>query len=267
METRLAILAGTGDLPQILAKGDPQAVFATFAGVDVVVPSGLIHLPAAFDRLGTLFEALHNHGVTEVVFAGAMSRPALNPANFDPRMIELAPRLMAAMGRGDDALLREVAAVFTEEGFTVKAAQDIAPDLVLPANTRFGPVPGKQDLADAQKGQDILAALAAMDVSQAVVVAGGQVLGIETIQGTDAMLGFASRTPPRLRRAKGVLVKAPKPGQDMRFDVPTIGPETISAAAAAGLAGIFIQAGGVNVLHRDAVERALEETGLFLLAR
>ncbi len=267
MEPRLAILAGTGALPQILAAGDPQAVFVTFAGVDVDVPATLAHLPAAFDRLGTLFDGLHDRGVTEVVFAGAMSRPALNPANFDAKMMALAPRLMAAMGQGDDALLREVAAVFTEEGFIVKAAHEVAPDLMLPAETRIGPVPDKQDVTDAQKGLDILAVLAPMDVSQAAVVAGGQVLGIETIQGTDAMLGFVAQTPAHLRRAKGVLVKGPKPGQDMRFDVPTIGPDTVRAAATAGLAGIYIPAGGVNVLQRDAVEQVLAETGLFLHAR
>ncbi|HHI71658.1 MAG TPA: DUF1009 domain-containing protein, partial [Rhodobacteraceae bacterium] len=135
MEPRLAILAGTGALPQILAEADPKAVFVSFAGVDVDVPDGLIHLPAAFDRLGTLFDGLHESGITEVVFAGAMSRPALNPANFDARMMALAPRLMAAMGQGDDALLREVAAVFTEEGFVVKAAHEVAPDLMLPTET------------------------------------------------------------------------------------------------------------------------------------
>ena len=267
MEPRLAILAGSGALPQVLASGDPQAVFVSFAGVDVAVPDGLTHLPASFEKLGALFQGLLDLSVTEVVFAGSMVRPALNPSEFDMKMTALAPRLMAAMGQGDDALLREVAAVFEEEGFAVKAAHEVAPMLLLPADTHIGPPPDKQDVADAQKGLDILTTLAPMDVSQAAVVAGGQVLGIETVQGTDAMLAYVAQTPAHLRRAKGVLVKGPKQGQDMRFDVPTIGVGTVRNAAKAGLAGIYIAAGGVNVLERDAVEQALKDTGLFLHAR
>ena len=263
METRLAILAGTGDLPQILAKADPAAVFVTFEGGEVKVPEGQTHLSASFEKMGALFAALHQAGATDLVFAGAMSRPTLNPANFDAKMMALAPGLISAMGQGDDALLRAVATAFENEGFAVKAAHEIAPELNLPKQTLIGPPPDNQQGRDAKRARDILAALGPQDVSQSAVVAGGQVLGIETIQGTDAMLEFVAATPNHLRRAKGVLVKVQKPEQDMRFDVPTIGVGTIRSAAKAGLAGIYISS-GVNVLNKPAVEQALVQTGLFL---
>ncbi len=267
MSSRLAILAGEGALPGILARAAPEAVFVTFAGVNAIQPPEMAHLAASFERLGALFEALHGHGVTEVVFAGAMRRPALDPARFDATMLALAPRLMAAMGQGDDALLREVATIFEGQGLALRAAHEIAPALLMMPGTRIGPAPGAREEADAQRGFDILAALGPLDVGQCAVVAGGQVLGIETLQGTDAMLGFVTATPPDLRRAPGVLVKAPKPEQDRRFDLPTIGPGTVQAAARAGLAGIFIAGGGVNVLDRPATEAALADSGLFLMAR
>lgn len=170
------------------------------------------------------------------------------------------------MGQGDDALLRAVADIFESEGFCIKAAHDILPELLLQKGSHFGPQPGSLDQIDQAKAMTVLAALSPLDISQAVVVARGQVLGIETLQGTDAMLAYVATTPAHLRRAKGILLKGPKKGQDLRFDVPTIGKDTVHAAAAAGLAGIYVLSGWVNVLHRDQVEQALRETGLFLRA-
>ena len=266
MTSNIAILAGQGDLPQILAANYPDALFVTFAGVKVSVPDGMAHLPASFEAMGALFDGLKQIGVKDLVFAGAMARPSLNPAKFDAKMSTLAPRLMEIMGQGDDALLRAVAGIFETEGFAVKAAHEIMPDLLLTAGRHFGPEPSSLDQIDSSKGMNILATLSPLDISQAVVVAGGQVLGIETIQGTDAMLAYVATTPEHLLRKKGVMVKGPKKGQDMRFDVPTIGKETVYAAAKAGLAGIYILSGWVNVLNLADVEHALKETGLFLRA-
>jgi len=267
MAGRLAILAGQGDLPQILARSVPGAVFVTFAGIDVDVPAGLDHLEAGFERIGTLFAALHERAVDQVVFAGSMARPALDPARFDETMMALAPRLMAAMGQGDDGLLREVASVFEEQGFCVRGAQAVTPDLTLLAGARIGPEPGKGDLADAARAGDILQALAPLDMAQCAVVAGGQVLGVETLQGTDAMLRFVAETPAYLRRTPGVMVKQPKVGQDLRFDMPAIGPQTLRAAAAAGLAGIVIAAEGVLVFDQPAMRQIVRDSGLFVLSR
>ncbi len=267
MSRRLAILAGEGELPRLLQDAREDAVYVTFEGVDARPPQGARHLAAGFERLGALFADLHREGVGEVVFAGAMRRPALDPARFDATMHALAPRLMRAMGQGDDALLRTVAAVFEEQGFAVRGAHEIRPDLVLAPGTLIGPAPGTGDLEDAARGEAVLAALAPLDVGQAVVVAGGQVMGIETLQGTDAMLRFTGETPASLWRKRGVLVKRPKAGQDLRFDMPVIGPATLRAAAAANLAGVVIAAGEVLVLDQPAVAVICRECGLFLLAR
>ena len=115
---------------------------------------------------------------------------------------------------------------------------------------------------------DILLALSPLDVGQGAVVAGGLCLGIETLQGTDALLRFVAETPEHLQRgAGGVLVKAPKRGQDLRVDMPAVGPDTVRNAARAGLDGIVVSAGKVVLIDRDATRAALEETGLFLFAR
>lgn len=261
----LAILSGAGALPVMLAEAHPEALRVVFRGGDHAMPPPLAE--HRLERLGALFQDLKAQGVARVVLAGAMARPALDPAALDPFMMQLAPRLMAAMQGGDDAVLRLIVAVFEEQGFAVVGAHELMPALTL-AEGVLGAAPSDADLADAGRAADILLALSPLDIGQGAVVAGGLCLGIETLQGTDALLRFVAETPAHLRQgARGVLVKAPKRGQDLRVDMPAVGPETVRNAAAAGLAGIVVAAGRVLLLEREATLAALDETGLFLAGR
>jgi len=263
---RLAILAGQGALPQQIAAAHPDALFVHFEGIEVARPANQT-LSASYERFGEMFDGLQRAGVAEVVFAGGLARPALNPANFDAKMIQLAPGFMAAMQGGDDGLLRAVIAAFENEGFAVRGAHELVSGLTAQPGLLAGPDPTEIDLKDAARARAILAALGPLDVGQGAVVADGQALGVETAQGTDAMLRFVAETPEKLRhRARGVLVKAPKPGQDLRIDMPAIGPTTIAAAIHAGLAGVFIAANEVLLIDRDETLQAADEAGLFLLA-
>lgn len=263
---RLAVLAGQGALPQTIAAQHPAALFVHFDGLAVDLPEHEA-LAVSYERFGEMFAGLHAAGVTEVVFAGGLARPTLNPANFDTRMKELAPGFMTAMAGGDDGLLRAVIAAFEAEGFAVRGAHELIAELTAAPGLLAGPAPSQSDLNDAARAHAILRALGPLDVGQGVVVADGQALGVETAQGTDAMLGFVAMTPAKLRqRARGVLVKAPKPGQDLRVDMPAIGPATIAAASRAGLAGIVINAGQVLLIERAETLAAAESAGLFLLA-
>jgi DUF1009 family protein len=139
--------------------------------------------------------------------------------------------------------------------------------LLAPDGAFAGPAPDEAAQADIARARELAAAIGALDVGQGAVVAQGVCLGLETIQGTDALLDFVAATPQRLRPESGragVLYKGPKPGQDWRMDLPAIGPETVRRAADAGLAGIAVRAGGVLVLGREATVAAAERAGLFL---
>ena len=206
-----------------------------------------------------------------MTFAGGIVRPALRPLRFDLTMLRLAPRLLRGMRGGDDTTLRLVAGIFEAEGFAVRgAARD--PDRPRRAaracSTRRAPGDGRP-APTPTRAAAIVAALGAADVGQAAVVAGGICLGLESIQGTDALLDFVARTAAELRPAgaRGVLFKAPKPGQDRRMDLPAIGPGTVDGAAAAGLAGVAVEAGGVMILDLAATVAAADAAGLFLWAR
>ncbi|MGG7644549.1 LpxI family protein [Rhodovulum sp. YNF3179] len=271
---KLAILAGGGALPgQIAAAaeaaGRPVTLVA-FAGTTVEA-AGFPVIAARIEKLGALFADLRAAGVTHVVMAGGMRRPALDPAGFDDTFLAVAPRLMAAMQGGDDGLLRVVIAVFEEAGFTVEAPHDLVPALTAAPGFLTATAPGHADRADADRAAEIVQGLGALDIGQGAVVAQGLCLGVETVQGTDAMLRFVAETArgarPNPDGARGVLLKMPKPGQDLRVDMPAIGPETVRGAAAAGLAGIVLAAGRVLVLERDETLAAAEAAGLFVWAR
>ncbi|SFI76437.1 LpxI family protein [Celeribacter neptunius] len=259
--TRTAIIAGAGSLPKLLAEALVSPVYVTFD--DIEVPEGLDRLPARIEKLGKLFKELKAMDVGAVTFAGAMARPKVNPVKLDRHALKLA----MSLGKGDDALLREVLALFESQGFLVRSATEIRPDLLLAPGTLWGRKPSKQDEEDATRAQAVLDALSPLDVGQGAVCAGGQMLGIETVQGTNAMLGFVAETPAKLRRDKGVFVKTPKRGQELRIDMPTIGPDTVEAVIEAGLGGIVIPGGKLIVLDQDRVKTRVEEAGLFLKAR
>lgn len=263
--SQTAIIAGRGALaPAVAAALDRPPVFA----LEGFAPEDLPATPFRLERLIPFLDALHDQGVTQVVFAGAIRRPPLNPELFDPRTAQLVPRILTAMQSGDDAALRIVLDVFEENGLRVCSVSEIAPNLV-PGEGILCGAPTGQDRRDAALAARILQATGPLDLGQGAVVAQGLCLALETLPGTAAMLDFAGRHAglrPDPRGARGVLYKAPKPGQDMRIDLPTIGPDSVDQAAAAGLAGLAWSAGQVIVLERDETIRRAEAAGLFLWA-
>lgn len=264
MADRLAILAGRGAMPVALAAAHPEALCVAFDGVET--PLARIDARHRFEGFGALIDDLKARGVARLVLAGGVGRPPLDPQAFDPFMQALAPRLLAALQGGDDALVRLVISVFEEQGFEVIGAHELLPELTAAPGLLAGAAPDEATRADISRARDILAALSPLDVGQGAVVDSGLVLGIETQQGTDAMLRFVAETPASLRGRGGVLVKRPKIGQDLRVDMPAIGPDTLRGAAKAGLQGVVIAAGQVVLIERAALIAAAEEAGLFLLA-
>ena len=266
--SRVALIAGAGRLPAALASALPQPLICALEGY---VPDGLVpDLTFRVERLVPFFRALEEAGVTTVTFAGAVQRPRLDPSLFDHGTAQLVPRLLAAMGQGDDATLREVIALFEDAGFAVAGTAEIAPALVPEAGVLAGSLAG-QDEKDARRAAAIVEALGAVDVGQACVVAQGLCLGVEALPGTDALLrqvaGIEAPLRPDPAHGRGVFYKAPKPGQDRRIDLPTLGPSTVTAVAQAGLGGIAFQAGGVICLDLPQMVDAANAAGLFLWAR
>lgn len=259
----LALIAGTGDLPDAVlgALADRPLICAMegFAPdeltADVIFP---------LEQLGSFLADLKAQGVTEVCMAGAVQRPKVDPTRIDTATLPLVPILQQALASGDDGALRAVIGIFEDAGLTVKAAHEIAPDLLPPLGGLTEAQPSEADLADADRAAGILRAMGSADIGQACAVSKGQALAVESIFGTAWMLQSLTQRPDA---GGGVLFKGPKPDQDRRVDLPAIGPDTVTDAVAAGLSGIVIEKGGVMVLQRDHVIAECNRLGLFLYVR
>lgn len=267
--TLTALIAGRGALPAALAAAMPLP--ALICAMDGFSPDSVaVDQVFRVERLALLLRWLEDQGVSRVVFAGAVQRPRLDPSLFDPQTAQMVPRLMAALQAGDDATLRAVVAIFEEAGFTVVGVADIAPALVPGAGLLTGQTSAVDD-QDAKRAAAIVLALGGVDVGQGAVVQQGLCLAVEALPGTDQMLAAVADLSDALRPdptgGKGVFYKAPKPGQDLRIDLPTLGVQTVERAAAAGLAGIAWQAGGVICLDLPAMIATAHAAGLFLWSR
>jgi hypothetical protein len=265
MTKDLAILCGTGALPHQLLQACPDALCITFTDIADSLIGGETH---SFERLGLLFEALKRNNISRVVMAGSMQRPALDPSKFDDVMQKIAPDLVTALLQGDDGLLRFVIELFENRGFQVCGAHELLPQLTVVAGLLSDYTPNFQHLADIDKGFAFLKVLSEADIGQSTVFEHGLCLGVETLQGTDALLDFVARTSSSLRHEPGgVLIKTPKIGQDLRVDMPAIGPKTILRLQEAGLAGLAIAAGKVLILEPEQTHALIAQYGLFLIAR
>lgn len=268
----LGILAGGGALPlrvarTALAAGRPVFAIALQDWSDPAEWCGVPHITCAPGSVGRIFAAFRDAGVREVVMAGTVRRPSIRSLSLDAEGARVLSRLGRAFFLGDDGLLRALARVLEEEGFAVVAPQQVLEGLLPPAGllTRVAPPPSRTARTDIARGIEVARALGAVDVGQAVVVQDGLVLGVEAIEGTDALLARCVELT-RAGAEGGVLVKLRKPGQDHRLDLPAIGPGTVNGAAAAALAGVAFEAGATILIDRDRTIAAAEAARLFLLA-
>lgn len=267
MAPKLGILAGGGPLPGHLiaacrSAGRPFFVIALEGQADREVigdaPHAWVRLGAADDSLGRL----RAEGVEEVVMAGPVRRPTLRELRPDRRAARFLAR--GLWSKGDNGLLGAlVRSLEEEEGFRVVGADTVLQEMRAPEGL-FGKVsPGPENKTDIAHGVRVLNATGPLDIGQAVVVQQGIVLGLEAAEGTRGLLARCGTL--RREGQGGVLVKLPKPGQEIRADMPTIGPDTVADAVAAGLAGIAVGAGNTLVLDQPGLIAAADAAGIFIV--
>lgn len=264
---KLGILAGGGDLPARLVsacRGIARDVFVVgFEGISDA--SSVESADHAWTRLGTVgrtIELLHAANVEDLVMAGPIKRPSLRAIGLDSRGTRVLARFLPG-GQGDDRLLSLIVRELEGEGFRVVGVDDILADLLAPEGPIGRLTPDDDGRADIAAGVVIARALGAVDVGQAVVVQQGVALGVEAVEGTNALIercGGLRREGPG-----GVLVKLSKPGQERRADLPTIGVQTVERARDAGLKGIAVEAGRSLVVDRADVAAAADAAALFVV--
>ncbi len=236
-----------------------SVVILTLPGTDAEPYKGNRCIPVGLGDYLEVLGRLSQEGARKLVIAGAVKRP--------PIVVAEASR---DIWNGDDAAIRGLLAPVLDLGFDVVGAHEIVPGLLADPGVLTRARPGKDDHNDVARAAEIVRALGAVDVGQAAVVARRICIAVESAAGTDYMLSTVSKTMlvlfPESGERSGLLYKAPKPGQELRVDLPVVGPETVQGIAEAGLRGMAVQANGVMLLQRDEMVELADHHGLFIWA-
>ena len=262
----LAIISGSGKLPLLIKKSFKKATYITFNKSEKIPVDNV--LECEFEKLGSLFENLKKNNISRIVMAGAISRPQFERKKMDEYTFSIMPVLSAKLVRGDNELLSFIAGEFERNGYEIVGASEILPELLLKPGFVYG-TPYQSVQRDIKKADKVLKMLSSEDIGQGVVVENGLVLGIETLQGTNELLKFVKKTSSHLRTAEigGVFVKRPKVNQNLQFDMPVIGPETINLACSAGLRGLVVSPRSVIVMDQEKCLKIAKANNFFILAK
>ncbi len=269
----VGILAGGGSLPRELA----ECVTARGGAVHIVAiegeaEAGLRGFPmtrVGWGQIGAMLGALKSAGCERLVIVGSVRRPDLSAVRPDLGLFRSLPAILRIIAAGgDDSVLSRVVRFFEEQGFEVVSPAALVPELLVGEGPLGRLAASAADAADVALGFEVVRALGPYDVGQAVVVAKGRLEAVEGVAGTDAMLARVAaarrRGGAQGGKPSGVLVKRPKPGQELRIDLPAIGPGTIGRAIDAGLAGVAVLAGGALAAERAELARRADEGHLFV---
>ena len=269
----VGVIAGGGTMPfavadSLVARGIAPVLFALRGACDPDRVGRFRHHWISVGQLGRATKLFRSEGCRDLIFIGTLLRPALSEIRLDWGTIRVLGRVWASFRGGDDHLLSGIGRILEQDGFRMVGVRDVAPDVLMPAGNIARAVPDAAATADIARGREVLAALGPFDIGQAVVVIDGHVVAVEDIEGTDGLLARVARLRAagriRARSGRGVLVKAPKSGQDLRYDLPTVGARTVEGAAKAGLAGIAVIAGHTIAADAQAMIAAADGAGLFV---
>ncbi len=264
---KLGILAGGGGVPievaeQVTRTGQPFHVIALRGFADQRVE----HFPHTFvglGQLGALLATLERERCKELLIIGSLARPDLTSLRFDLGALRHWRAIYSLTRGGDDRLLRRIVRFFEGQGLSVVGVRDIAPELVANAGLIAGPTPRAPAHAAIAAGLSALTQLAGLDIGQAAIATPNGLCACEDGAGTANLLArYAQRAQ---RAADAVVIKCAKPGQELRVDMPTIGPETLEQMARAGLATLAVSSGSTMIADRPGLRARAETLGISVI--
>jgi DUF1009 family protein len=268
-ERRVGILAGGGELPREIADELARAgLLVAVVAIEGEADADFGTHPVTrvnWGQIGAMIRTLKQARANELVIVGRVHRPELGILRPDLGFFRYLPQIVKIVASGgDDSVLRRVVRFFEQHGIAIIGPGEAAPSLVVGAGPIGKAASSDNDQADIRKGFELVRALGAYDIGQSVIVSGGKIEAIEGAEGTDRMIARAAATRGATEPRTGVLVKRSKPGQDLRVDMPAIGPATVQGVLAAGLDGIAVEAGKVVVAERARTLTAADAAGLFV---
>jgi DUF1009 family protein len=276
MQGPLAIVSGGGTLPfevadAAIARGRKVLLFPIKGAADPQRAKSYPHRWIGLTQGRTLMRLMRKEGCRDVVLIGSLNRPSPWQILLSLHdILSMLPTLLGALRRGDNHLLSVVARFAERNGFHIIGAHEVAPEILVKKGSLTARQPSDIQRTSIDRGLALLNAIGSYDVGQGAVVINQNIVAVEGIEGTDAMLARVRDLRRSGRVAtmagEGVLVKAPKPQQDRRFDLPAIGPKTVRGVAEAGLAGLAVVAGQTVIAEPEELLREADRLKVFVVA-
>jgi DUF1009 family protein len=251
MIRKIALIAGAGPFPMLFAremrKAGRTVVAVAHEGETDPELASLVDALVSIrvGQIGQMIAFFRSHGITEAVMAGGIAKKQIFDFHPDARCLSL---LANVRERGDDALLRALADEMKRDGIAIVSATDLLPSLLAPLGEMTRKLSPREE-EDVRFGWRIAKEIGRLEIGQCVVVREGVVLAVEAIEGSDA----AIRRGGALGERNGVVVKVSKPGQDLRFDLPSVGVGTIDAMSDVAASVLAVEAGKTLVFDREAM--------------
>jgi hypothetical protein len=285
--TRLGLIAGNGRFPFLLldaarAHGAQVVVAAIKEETDPEIDARAAADPGirvhwlSLGELSRLIETFRQEGISQAVMAGQVKHKQIfSSIRPDWRLAKL---LLNLRTRNTDMLLGAVAKVLSDEGIELISSTAYLEPLLAQPGVLTARAPTGEEQQDIAYGRQVALALAGYDIGQTVVVAGQACVAVEAMEGTDATVERAGAilrtldaedeayTPASTLARRLTVVKVAKPAQDMRFDVPVIGPKTIAVMRAAGATCLAIETGRTLIFDRDTVQEQAAAGDIAIIA-
>ncbi|MDR2268324.1 MAG: UDP-2,3-diacylglucosamine diphosphatase LpxI [Holosporaceae bacterium] len=268
----LGIICGSGDYPLLVARACLKKNInfcLLFFGEDVsdVLASlrDYKEIPALSVKIGDVGRAIdffRENNVRQLVLAGHVTRPNFNDLALDKKGASWLLKLGKSIFAGDDALLKKLSQLLKEEGFEIIAGTDLIDDVFLSEGTVTEVSPDEFDMNDIEKGFEVAKVIGNLDIGQSIIIHQGLIIGVECVEGTDTLIDRCAAL--RKSSGGGVLVKASKPQQDYRMDLPVVGINTVQKLHEHKFTGLAVETEMCIVLNRELVIEQLNNFGMFM---
>lgn len=267
---KLGLIAGGGNLPQEIIKKAKQAGLDIFVillknNADKNCYINCNFIEANFGEVGKILSFFKDNQVSHIIFAGSIDRPSLASIIPDWQGTKLLAKLTASKISGDDNLLKVIGEYLESKNFKLVAAHELIPNLVENKSKYLTKIkPDADDLQTIKYAIKTAKKLGELDIGQSVIAEDNYVIGVEAAEGTDKLISRCKELKKVKNKKSAILIKSCKPNQDLRFDMPTIGLETIKNLVANNYKGIAIEKSKLIILNKEEIIELANKENIFI---
>jgi DUF1009 family protein len=271
MKYKVCFIAGSGELPfEALSNFKTHEAFVIVLkessfDIERIKKLGYNYKIISFTKIGKMMRTVKKRGIQTICFLGSVRKPTFWGLIPDFTGMFLLFKLLSLKFKGDDAVLKTIIHFVEKRGFKIQGLDKLTPTLIMKKDILTKKTPTEKEVRTAEIAFKILENISEYDIGQSVVMQDGVVLGIEAIEGTDALIKRCAELKYKNSKNLPILVKAAKSNQTLKIDMPVIGVETIKNVALAGFSGIFVKAGTSIIVKKDECIELADKENVFIV--